>query len=91
MEFILLTLLLSCIFLRFKEITVIILLACLVVFLWEYKIIQVFSILAIIVVGIIHLRKYLLQNEKYKNETPEERKKREELEKVREWSKRNNC
>lgn len=91
MEFILLTILLSCIFLRFKEIIVIILLACLVTFLWEYKIIQSLSILAIIVFVIIYLRKYLLQNEKYKNETPEELKKRKELEKVRDWSRRNKC
>lgn len=91
MEYILLAILLSCIILRFKEITVIIFVACLIVFLWEHKIIQILSILAIIGVGIIHLRKYLLQNEKYKNETPEEQKKIEELEKVREWSRRNKC
>lgn len=28
---------------------------------------------------------------KYKNESPEEKKKREELEKIKEWSRRNKC
>lgn len=28
---------------------------------------------------------------KYKNESPEDKKKREELEKIREWSRRNKC
>lgn len=41
------------------------------------------------VLGII--RKHLLQQERYKNETPEERKQREDLEKIREWSRRNKC
>ena len=53
---------------------------------------MIFIILIIsLPVAIIFLvvRDYFSQ--KYKNESPEDKKKREELEKIREWSQRNKC
>lgn len=61
---------------------------CVIIFLWKHYVIQIVLTIALIgtALGIV-----ILQQERYKNEKPEERKKREELEKVREWSRRNNC
>lgn len=91
MEVILLAVILTCIIYRFKEIAVAILVICLFAFLLEHKIIQGLFLIVSIGIGIYCIRKYLMQQEKYKNETPEERQKREELLNIREWSRRNKC
>ncbi len=41
--------------------------------------------------GISTIIKESIKEFKYKNESPEEKKKREELEKIKEWSRRNKC
>ena len=41
--------------------------------------------------GISTIIKESIKESKYKNESPEEKKKREELEKIKEWSRRNKC
>ena len=41
--------------------------------------------------GISAIIKESIKESKYKNESPEEKKKREELEKIKEWSRRNKC
>ena len=91
MEFIILAIALSCIFHKFKEIIIGILVICLIAILWEYKIIQCLFLIACLGIGIFYIKRYLSQKEKYKNETLEERKKREDLLKIKEWSKRNKC
>lgn len=41
--------------------------------------------------GISTIIKESIKEFKYKNESPEDKKKREELEKIKEWSRRNKC
>ena len=41
--------------------------------------------------GISAIIKENIKEFKYKNESPEDKKKREELEKIKEWSRRNKC
>lgn len=41
--------------------------------------------------GISAIIKESIKEFKYKNESPEDKKKREELEKIKEWSRRNKC
>lgn len=63
-------------------------LACLVVFLWEYKIIQWLLIITVIVIAIIAIIEHLIKAEKYKNETLQERAERLKTEQmIEDWRK----
>lgn len=68
---------------------IIIILACIIVFIFEnfLKIIMGIVILITLSLGIA----FIVDHLKYKNESPEDKKKREELEKIKEWSRRNKC
>ena len=59
MEFIILAIALSCIFHKFKEIIIGILVICLIVILWEYKIIQGLFLIACLSIGIFYIKRYL--------------------------------
>lgn len=62
--------------------------ACIVVFLWESKIIQWLLIIAVIVIAIIATIEHLIKIEKYKNETPQERAERLKTEQmIEDWRK----
>lgn len=71
------------------ELILIFILACILVFISKNIILIGVGILVTIgiLVGIRLFTDYL----KYKDETPKERKKREEIDKIKKWSKRNRC
>lgn len=64
---------------------------CVIILLWKYYVIQIVLMIALMGTALGIIGKHLLQQERYKKETPEERKQREDLEKIREWSRRNKC